>query len=376
VQKNNFMIRILSAIFIIALISSCGSEKSTAFSESQDTTLVLIRPSYILKINEVSSLVPSPRQEEKATWCTEQSYKLEDSDPAMAIHYQIKAITYHPTSTRYIRLAKLYSKKSDYCNASEAYQFIFRSFPDGNREMLYDLLYCTLMGNCNDNLYFIKSIAGDKEINITDLITQAESDERFAQAMKSYSYDKRKKSLLQYYDCGDTISFTQYLTYFDPAKFPYTINDSNVGKAATEVNDGMDCDINVDTFLAGNITNWTKYDMLAVIRKNSSGITVIYEGDSSNYEDRKDLKTTFYKIVSYTNSGTILCDTTVAWRIGATERHCTISSDLTVTTEDFERVFKRPYDQKDRENELLEVKPTSTGSFRIDPSTGCFIPAP
>lgn len=373
------MNRILFLILAASIFYSCSSEeKPQAFEEHKDSTAVQIRPSLILGMSNMMAFIPTPQQEKKADWCTEQSYKLEEEDLSKSIYYQIKAITYHPTATRYIRLAKLYSQHDDYCKAGEVYEFIFKSYPDGNEEMLYELLYCSMKGNCRNSLYYINQIAYDKHIEIANLISKVEGDERLVQVTNTLAYSKQKRTLSGYYDCGDTISFAEYLVYFDPIKFPYVINDKNVGLSATEINGGMECDVDVDTFLVGhgNFENWTTYEMLTIVHRGSYGVTVLYEGDSSDYEDRKDLKNTFFKIVSYNPSGTILCDTTVAWRVGATERHCTISADLTVKMDDYERVFKRPYDQSDKENELLDVKQTATTSFKINSATGCFPVAP
>ena len=309
----------------------------------------------------------------------------EETNPDKAIYYFKRSITLHPTLEAYHKLGAILSKEHSYKEAAKAYYLIVSKayisnevgsvylFGEPNQDDCYEYILNSLLAYKELDRYDMNELG----MNIKETQKRLVDDKRFDLDKSSILY---KNIMLQFMTDDELAAYSKSKTVFDD--FLLGISDSSsvfdIDSKKVQQFDYKDYryefggeESGMNYLFSGylkekqdNPDTWIKYNFNHAIRINDSIAAVIYNVDTSVLACPKEMRHIYDRLVTYSKDGQIIDDKIVALQCGDSLKTLKYNKNqFTITS--YKRLWKKPYDMNDFDNDLLGVEEIGFNSYII-----------
>lgn len=319
--------------------------------------------------------------------------KKEELNPEKAVYFFKRAITLHPTLEGYKALAKALEKVGKYEEMNRLYYIIANTqnvnpetkssiylFEQPNEELMYEeiighfLAYGKIYA---DDIYSHEDNGFDR----SKLKSKLLADKRIKLDTTTAFY---KNLMLQFepYDQLELYSkkpavFKDFLATIPDSSANFEIDEHSVQEFHYEdfnginYNDGPELSFsNVYVHYLKEATDNSRrhdYNFNHIIRIGPAIVAVVYAIDTSSMACPKDMRHIYHQLVTYDNNTTNIIDSKIVALQSGTQLETARFKNKRVTVSTFERIWKKPYDKDDYDNDLLKMERKGERIYEIMP---------
>jgi len=321
--------------------------------------------------------------------------KKETLNPEKAIYFFKRAVTLNPTLINYKILAEALTKAGKYNELSGLYYMLTNKqyvtiedqkntpiylFGPPDENLNYERVITSMLINgslSSEHLYLSQELGFDNSKIKSKLL----SDKRIHLDTASAYY---KNMMLQFEDYETLASYAKRPIVFKD--FLATIHDSS---ADFEIDEKVVQQFNYDDFNGINFNEysitfnevykhylqeteenkntWVNFNFSHKIPINTSITAVVYAIDSSADACPKEMRHIYHRLVTYDNNTISIIDSKIIAVQSGTQLQTAHFKNGKVTIERYERIWNKPYEKRNFDNDLIKTEKVGESNYEIQP---------
>lgn len=363
------MKKIFLLIALIAMFAQCD----TGVPPIEAGPPAPLRPSLIYNSDSVrKSIVNSHQYDSLAVQQLKLAKELLADFPERALHHIKRSITYKPTREAYIQLGALLTKSEKFTEACQAYDVLTDVFPGLDKEIYFNMIYASLRTPGHSNIYAFVDCAQEDGVKNEEINSYIEQEPLLRSARERKETESFQNYLEGYGHLDDSVSFDVFIRLFDEKEkegahksFPVTIDLARLSDISGYRTGDQWYGIQyyLEEMAAGWRTNFKEFKRLPDPGKDI--VTVIYGIDSSALGARKEMRMIYYRLATYSSEGKRIDNMIIAKHLGDDVCTAEILSGTKLRLTYFTRSWKRPFDHRDMDNEVVATTPAGAITVNI-----------
>lgn len=379
--------------FLYTILACTLFACSTTKVETEYKDIEALRASAIYRGDSVLNYIEKyhDRNKEIAASYLEQAEDIASNNILKAVYFTKRAITLHPTLDNYLLLAKQLEKAESYKELARLYDFITKEqylnklqkslyvFEKPNETVFYESIVTSIIA--------YNYLDMETSYMVTELGFSASEIKERLQNEPRIKLDKQGKQfkflMLQFLPYEEVSQYAKKPEVFKD--FIASLNDTTdvfeIDQQAIQQFNYEDFNgINYDgegaitfsyiytNYLAekqDNPDKWFQYNFIRSFKLNDSITVIEYAIDSSATACPKDMRHIYHRIATYNNNSVKLIDSKIV-ALQSGEQLATASFRKNIfTIIESKRVWKKPYDKHEFDNDFLSIERTGTSVFSI-----------
>lgn len=370
-MKNN-----LFFILCLLCLIGCGDDKPA------EVRVPVLNGSMIYRAHKVQEYMNKYGDQHKtlASSYYKRAKKLVDVNPEKAIWCIKRAITLHPTLPYYKEVIQLLIDRKQYLDAHRLLDVISTSYSFENAlggyderfvfdkpdfDTYYNYLISEYLVYGYISAYEIQK-ANDLDIDIKKIKAALLDDKRFTLKEGTEPYEEFMLSFLNEDEikmyCSSQSNFEKFMNNIPDLMETFNLDKSRLTKFNYQnFNDrdyeegGQSLTHLTSYFLKEaqvNPDNWLVYNTIGKRKLNDQVWLLLYAIDTSATACPAEMRHIYYTLAAYKPTGEIIATKQIAWQTDVSYATAAINQNSVIVTE-YKRVWKKPYDKTEFDNELL-----------------------
>ena len=361
------------ALAAAVLLGDCASPEPPAEVKKPDK----LRPSLIYNIDSVKAFVQANKGvDTTAAQELGKAMKLITSSPEKAVYHLKNSIATKPTKDAYIQLGMLLGQSNEYTEAGSVYKLIAEVFPDFDPKLHYDMICVSLLDPANGSLYPYYDMALKAGISKEEIRSYLLSDKRLEQFRKTPKFSLLLEYLAPPLDKDEKHNYYRFTN-----EFKGDVEwDMNTGESTSRLplivglKELQDFKPEESSRIRGYWDYIPEYkekhdyvgfqpvmSLYVDVDAYENGRLLLYAIDTSAFGAKPEMKTVFYRLVWADYKGIERDSRIIAKHVGEEVSTLKVTSPeeykFVFEVQHYKRTFKKPFDHKNNNNEVVEMKP-------------------
>ena len=363
------------------ILSDCSSPEAPPVKEPDK-----LRPSLIYNIDSVRSFVEEKKGvDSTAAQQLAMSKELLPATPEKALYHIRNSISAKPTQKAYMELAAILSETRQFTEARSAYKVLTEIFPGFDRKLYLEMLYVSLLDPADGSLFPFYDLALKEGVKKEEIRSFLLGDNR----LESFRKSNKFPILLEYFpgpkdndekfskyrfreEFEGIISWTMIKSdYQERSRLPMKIGLKELASFTPEENARI---WGYREFIPEYQEHHDYIGFMPVLRiyipSEDDLEAMLYAIDTSAYNARPEMKTIFYRLVTMSYKDEVISSRIIARQAGEDVSTVSIISpkegSYIFEVQHYKRKFKKPFNHKDNDNEVLETTPVEKEIITIN----------